>query len=405
MIISRVKGTRDFSPEEMRKWRYVENIIRKIFERYGYEEILTPTFEYLELFLKKSGDEIIQHAYVFEDKSGRKLILRPEETTPAIRFYVSGLRNRPHPLRLYYIVNCFRYEEPQAGRYREFWQAGVEIIGTNSPEAVAELIILANNVLEDLGLKNYEIRIGNIKLLKNILKEYDEKFQNKILRLIDKKEFDKLKSFKLKNEDELFRIINFKGDKNDLINICNDEDFINLLDYLDDASIKYKIDLSIARGLDYYSGIVFEIHSKKLGAQKQICGGGVYSLGELFGFDIKACGFAFGLDRLLLALEKENRLKNIGNEDKRFLIFIFDKKYFRKAIEIAKIVRRYFRCEIEIMRKKIKRALEYAINKNIDFLIILGEEIERDVILIKDLKRNIQKEIHINNLEDFLKNL
>ncbi len=399
MTISRVKGTRDFSPEDMKKRRYVESIIRKVFESYGYEEILTPTFENLELFLKKSGDEILKHAYIFKDKSGKDLILRPEVTTPVIRFYVSSLRDRPHPLRLYYITNCFRYEEPQSGRYREFWQAGVEIIGTNSPEAIAELIIMADDVLKRLGLKNYEIRIGNVNFLKEILSDVDEEIRKKIFRLIDKKEFDKIKELNI-DTGKLFELLYLR--KEDIARL-NDSEMLSLLNYLDDAGIRYEIDFSIVRGLDYYSGIVFEIHDNSLGAQKQICGGGVYSLGDIFGMDIKACGFAFGLDRLILAIEREGKLPEF--KEKRFMMFIFDRKYYKKAFEILNIIRKYYKCEMEIMRKRIKKSLEYANYKGIDYFVIIGEEIERGIVLIKDLKRNIQEEIPIENFEEYIKNL
>ena len=401
MAISRVKGTRDFSPEDMKKRRYVEGVMRSVFESYGYEEILTPTFEYLELFLKKSGEEVLKHAYIFKDKSGKDLILRPEVTTPVIRFYVSNLRNRPHPLRLYYITNCFRYEEPQAGRYREFWQAGVEIIGTNSPEAMAELIIMADDVLKRLNIKHYEIRIGNVEVLKNLLSDVDDRIRSKILRHIDKGEIEKLKEYDI-NYEKILSIITFSGGRNELEEIAG-RDMLLLMDYLDDAGVRYKVDFSIVRGLDYYSGIVFEIHNNKLGAQKQICGGGVYSLGELFGFDIKACGFAFGLDRVILSAERENVLPEVS--ERRFMLFLFDKKYYKKALEILRIVRKYYKCEMEIMRKKIKKSLEYANSKGIDFFIIVGEEIEKGYITIKDLKRNVQEEVPIENFEEYIKNL
>ncbi len=401
MAISRVKGTRDFSPEDMKKRRYVEGVMRSVFESYGYEEILTPTFEYLELFLKKSGEEVLKHAYIFKDKSGKDLILRPEVTTPVIRFYVSNLRNRPHPLRLYYITNCFRYEEPQAGRYREFWQAGVEIIGTNSPEAMAELIIMADDVLKRLNIKHYEIRIGNVEVLKNLLSDVDDRIRSKILRHIDKGEIEKLKEYDI-NYEKILSIITFSGGRNELEEIAG-KDMLLLMDYLDDAGVRYKVDFSIVRGLDYYSGIVFEIHNNKLGAQKQICGGGVYSLGELFGFDIKACGFAFGLDRVILSAERENVLPEVS--ERRFMLFLFDKKYYKKALEILRIVRKYYKCEMEIMRKKIKKSLEYANSKGIDFFIIVGEEIEKGYITIKDLKRNVQEEVPIENFEEYIKNL
>ena len=200
-MFTRPRGTRDFLPEEMKKRRKVENIIRKVFESYGYEEIMTPTFEHIELITAKSGEEIRRSIYNFRDKGNRELALRPELTAPVMRVYANELQFKPKPIRLYYIANCFRYERPQAGRFREFWQAGVELIGSSSPMAVAEIIALADDVLKKLGLKDYEINIGHIGILRKILSEVDEKKQNLILHYVDKGELGVVEDM-LKNEKE-----------------------------------------------------------------------------------------------------------------------------------------------------------------------------------------------------------
>ena len=154
------RGTTDFTPEEMEKRRYVEEKMASTFKSFGYREIQTPTFETLELFTAKSGDSIIDEIYAFSDKGGRELALRPELTAPVIRFYVDKLQMEPKPLKLYYFGNCFRYDRPQKGRYREFQQAGCEIIGADTPEAYAELIAMAYNILKNVGLKNIKLNIG-----------------------------------------------------------------------------------------------------------------------------------------------------------------------------------------------------------------------------------------------------
>ncbi|MEM4156258.1 MAG: ATP phosphoribosyltransferase regulatory subunit, partial [Archaeoglobaceae archaeon] len=159
MKIERPRGTRDFLPEEMEKRRAVERRLREIVESYGYREVATPTFEHSELFKIKSGEGIVEEMYVFEDKSGRELALRPELTAPIMRFFVKDCSSLPRPIRFYYFGNCFRYERPQKGRYREFWQFGVELIGSDSYLADAEVISLADKMLKSLNIE-YELHIG-----------------------------------------------------------------------------------------------------------------------------------------------------------------------------------------------------------------------------------------------------
>lgn len=411
-MFTRPRGTRDFLPEEMRKRRKVEKIIREVFESYGYEEIMTPTFEHIELITAKSGEEIRRSIYNFKDKGNRELALRPELTAPVMRVYANELQFKPKPIRLYYIANCFRYERPQAGRFREFWQAGVELIGSSSPLAVAEIVALADDVLKNLGLKDYEINIGHIGILREILSEVDEKKQNLILHYVDKGEIeiveDLLRDEKVDSE-LFFRILKMKGSRDILDNIGNGslkkyvDEFSKTLDILDRIGVNYKINLGIARGLEYYSGIVFEIYAKNLGAQKQICGGGVYSLAHVFGAKpTPTCGFAFGFDRLILALEKENLLKD--DRKPRFLLIplVIEKDVFK----VAQTVRKYFACEIEVMERKLKKALEYANTKKITHVVIIGEdELEKGEVAIKEMERNVQISVKIEELENYLKKL
>ncbi len=412
----RPRGTRDFLPEEMKKRRKVEGIIRKIFESYGYEEIMTPTFEHIELITAKSGEEIRRSIYNFRDKGNRELALRPELTAPVMRVYANELQFKPKPIRLYYIANCFRYERPQAGRFREFWQAGIELIGSSSPLAVAEIISLANDVLNELGLKDYEINIGHIGILREILSGIDENKQNLVLHYVDKGELDKVREI-LENENvdlELFfNVLEMKGNKSILNKLSNEEisnavinhihEFMRTLDILDSIGISYEINLGIARGLEYYSGLVFEIYASRLGAQKQICGGGVYSLAHIFGAKpTPTCGFAFGFDRLMLALEKEGLLKD--EKEIRFLLIpmVIEKETF----EVFRIVRRFYPCEMEVMERKLKKALEYANSRGISHVIIIGEdELKKGEVAIKDMEKNIQTNVKISELEDFLKKL
>lgn len=187
-MFKKPRGTRDFTPEEMQKRKCVEECMRSTFGSFGYKEIQTPMFENLELFTAKSGEGIIQEIYSFMDKGGRELALRPELTAPVMRFYVDKLQMEPKPLKLFYFGNCFRYDRPQKGRYREFRQAGCEIIGVDTPEAYAELIAMAYTLLKNVGLKNIKLNIGNLNILSsmfNVLNLPKDK-QKYLIPLIDK---------------------------------------------------------------------------------------------------------------------------------------------------------------------------------------------------------------------------
>ncbi len=415
MQFSRPRGTRDFLPEEMARRRYAEKVMRETFESYGYREIQTPVFESLELIAAKSGEDIVKHLYHFKDKSHRNLALRPELTAPVMRLYINELQRKPKPIKLYYFENCFRYEEPQAGRYREFWQAGIELIGTSYPEAEAEVIAIAVEVLKKLGLKDFGLHIGSIGILRKILKEsgVKEREQGKILHLIDKGEREKLENLlkKLKvNKRILLGILNLAGEKKEVVSKAREllkggaaleeiEKLESILGFLDFKVQKYSLNLGIARGLDYYSGTVFEIYANRLGAQKQICGGGAYSLaGMLGGEETPTCGFAFGFDRVMLALEAEKEM-NIDNKT-HVLVVPVSESLLGEAVKISSIIRKSASCEVDLMRRKLGRALAYADSVGIPFVVIVGdEELAKSCVTLRNMKTGEQKEIKLSELE------
>lgn len=393
-MISKPRGTRDFTPEEMRKRRWLENKMRRIFELYGYEEIATPTIEHLELFTIKSGEAIIEETYAFEDKSGRKLALRPELTAPVMRFYIEKFQMEPKPLKFYYFANCFRYDRPQKGRYREFWQFGCELIGTDKPEAMAELIAMAYHVLEEAGLRNIILRIGNLDILRRFLDELGANDAN-IMRLIDKKDFDSLKE-KIDDFEKFQEFIERKSlDGIEYKEVGRMEE---VLKFLEEYSIPYNLDLSIARGLDYYIGIVFEIDAPKLGAEKQICGGGEYNLIPLLGGKATpTAGFAIGFDRVLLALEMEGIEFN-AKEKPVYIAYL--QGMIKEAIKIAKMLRKEgIKVEMDLMRRSISKSLDYANKKGIEKVVIVApDEWNRGNVVIKDMEKGKQKEVSIENL-------
>jgi len=416
------RGTRDFPPDEMKKRRYVEENMKSTFNSFGYAEIQTPTFETLELFTAKSGNSIKDEIYDFTDKGNRELALRPELTAPVIRFYVEKLQMEPKPLKLYYFGNCFRYDRPQKGRYREFQQAGCEIIGTDTPEAHAELVALAYNILENVGLKKIELNIGNLNILNYIFKKIglSEDVKKEVLPLIDKLLFDDLSSLLSDNgikKDDVTKLIELlqtsdsskikdfiKEDANALEELSNLEQILYLLKKSFNID-NFQIKMSIVRSLDYYKGIVFEIDAPFLGAEKQLCGGGSYDLVKLFGGrETPTSGFAIGFDRTIIALESEKYEFPITKTD--VYIIPVNSDMIENVIEIAQKLRKEgHKVEFDLSRRGIGKSLKYANSKNSQYVIIIGpEELEKDSVTLRDMNTGKQQLIKISELSSKLKN-
>ena len=414
-MIKKPRGTRDFTSEEMEKRNFIENNMRLTFQTFGYCEIQTPTFENLELFTAKSGDAIIDELYSFTDKGGRNIALRPELTAPVIRFYVDKLQMEPKPLKFFYFGNCFRYDRPQKGRYREFKQAGCEIIGTDSAEAYSELIAMAYKILENTGLKNLELKIGNLDLLNSIFNQFKlKKDQQKYLTpLIDKSMFEEvfeaLIDFGVNNKDaanltDLLQTSDIKEIEKYIIDEDSKKEFIRfkeILNFLEKSfEIKdYKISLAIVRGLDYYKGIVFEIDSPSLGAEKQICGGGAYELIPLFnGKNTPTAGFAIGFDRTILALEKQGY--KFPTKQLDFFVIPFNKELIKKSLEITKTLRKKgLFVDLDLLRRGLSKSLKYASSINAKKVIIVApDELKKDSVTIRDMGSGKQEIIKISKL-------
>ncbi len=416
------RGTRDFTPEEMEKRRYVEENMASTFKSFGYGEIQTPTFETLELFTAKSGDSIIDEIYAFSDKGNRELALRPELTAPVIRFYVEKMQMEPKPLKLFYFGNCFRYDRPQKGRYREFWQAGCEIVGTNTPEAYAELVAMAYTILKNVGLKNIQLNIGNLNIINSTFTKLglSKDGQKKLLPLIDKSQFD-----------DVFSLLSDLGITNDstkeFIDILQTSDINKIKKFIqEDASAMdelsnlekildllkssfnvkdFQIKMSIVRGLDYYKGLVFEIDAPVLGAEKQLCGGGAYELVTLFGGrETPTAGFAVGFDRTILALEIEKFAFPSLKTD--VYIIPVSEEMIGKSIEIAQNLRKEgILTDLDLLRRGIGKSLKYANSKNAEKVIIIGpKELENDSVTLRDMKAGDQEVVKIADIVSKLKN-
>ena len=399
MRIERPRGTRDFLPDEMERRRAVERIMREIAERFGYREVSTPTFEHLELFTLKSGQGIVEEIYAFKDKSGRELALRPELTAPVMRMFVNECSVMPRPLRFYYLSNCFRYERPQKGRYREFWQFGVELIGSDKPESDAEVILLAYRILKALNV-NFTLHVGHVGLLREILSDISDR--DRAMRLIDKKDWDGLRTLLEENGDgDIFDIV-LEISKAESVEkakeVYPDFDYSyleRLFDILEEMDVEFVPDFGIARGLDYYTGVVYEMYAEGLGAQKQVCGGGSYRLAGLFGGeDVPSTGFAIGFDRVVEVCSVE-----IPKRPKAVVIGFGDSI---RAFRVAEMLRNIgVDAVVDVMGRNVKKQLSYADSIKADFAVFAGEELERRQVRIKNLKTQGQEDVRLEDLKRY----
>ena len=397
------RGTRDFTPDDMWKRRHIETMMRTTFQQFGYREVQTPTFETLELFTAKSGDAIIDELYSFADKSGRELALRPELTAPVIRFYVDKLQMEPKPLKLCYFGNCYRYDRPQKGRYREFHQAGCELIGVDTPEAYAELIALAYTLSKHIGLKTIHLHVGNLTILSSMFDKLNIKKEsrNAFIPLIDKAKLDDVESlFQEMNTDatlaQRFLDILQDSDPDTLQAFLKDDHraldelaaLMHIMELLQAsfAIQKVQLKMSIVRGLDYYKGLVFEIDAPVLGAEKQLCGGGVYELIPLFGGrDIPTAGFAIGFDRALLALETEQY--QFPAPTLAVYVIPVNDTMITASLELVQTLRNNgISTDIDLLRRGMGKSLKHAAALHATKAVIVGpKELEKQAVTLRDM--------------------
>jgi len=410
MTISKPRGTRDFLPEEMSRRRNVEFKLREVIQKWGYGEVVTPTFEELELFTLKSGQGIIGELYNFTDKGDREMTLRPELTAPVMRAYVNEMQSFSKPVKLFYFENCFRYERPQKGRYREFWQFGAELIGSNKPEADAEVIALAMTMIGAVGITG-DLNIGNLSVLRYLLDQIttDAAVSGQIMRYIDKKEYENLDAYLDELNvapdmaDKIHKIISLSG-KDGFAASKSAREVVGDLPELDAFEktltllaaygvTDYTVNFGVARGLDYYTGIVFEVYAEGLGAQKQICGGGSYKLISLFGGgDVVSTGFGIGFDRIMEICELPAKVS-------KTVVLVAKQEAQAKGIVIAGKLRPYVTVLTDVMGRNFKTQMEYANTVNADYVLIVGEkELESGLLSLKDMKSGEQVSLSLEDL-------
>lgn len=404
MTVNRPRGTRDFLPADTARRRYVESVMRDVARKWGYSEIITPTFEHLDLFTLKSGEGIIGELYNFTDKGGREMTLRPELTAPVMRMYINELQPFPKPLKLFYFENCFRYERPQKGRFREFWQFGVELIGSGKPDSDAEVIALADAMLRSAGVKG-DMKLGNLAVIRTLLSGLEPEIVSKVMRLVDKKEYaglealleeigaeEQLKSdlfhlIKLEGKHILPEVIKIVGNIPELVS------FEKTLKLLDAYGVDYSLDFGIARGLDYYTGMVFEVYAEGLGAQKQVCGGGSYQLIQLFGGgDVPSTGFGIGFDRIM-------EIYPLTPPAPKTFMLVSKPDLHLKAISFANELRKYVPVHVDLMQRNFKAQLSYANTINADYVVIVGEkELEAGKLTLRDMVSGEQELLTLDEI-------
>lgn len=418
MIIKAPKGTKDITPTDIFKWQYLEDKIKDICKRFAYKEIRTPTFEHTELFLRGVGDTtdvVEKQMYTFNDKGDRSITLRPEGTASAVRaFLENSLYANPMPVKFYYIIPCFRYEKPQAGRLREFHQFGIEAFGSDSPSVDAEIISLAMMLLSEIGLKELKLNINSIGCPK-----CREKYNNK-LRDYLKGHLDTLcDTCTGRFNRNPLRILDCKspvcqkiaeGAPRLIENICdtckNHFDSVKL--YLDELGINYNIDPGIVRGLDYYTKTVFEIISDNIGAQSAVCGGGRYDglVEELGGSPTPGIGFAMGLERLIMTMDELN-IDIPQNDSVTLFVASIGERADRYATKLINSLRsKGLSAERDHLKKSVKAQMKFADKIGAKYSVVIGDnEIDNNSAILKNMKTGETENVVLTQIADFFNKL
>ncbi|MCI4434423.1 MAG: histidine--tRNA ligase [Thermoplasmata archaeon] len=414
--LKRLRGFREIYPEEMSSRLKIFNIMRDVSRRFNFKEIDTPSLEPLELYKLKSGEEIVSQTFSFKDKGGRDVTLVPE-ITPTVARMVAQKKNMPKPIKWYSIPKLWRYEEPQSGRLREFYQYNADIFGIWTIEADAEVIALAQAILYHLGLGDkYIMRISDRTLIESILRRFDVKDVDMALRLIDRMEKIGEEIFieefgKITKEMDIMDFIRLKGDASTISKKLGgliDDEYLKNIENLENYLKSYNygnfiFDLSIVRGIAYYTGIVFEAHDVK-GELRAILGGGRYdNVVSLFGGEkIPAVGFGMGDAVLEIIMKRENLWPSVDEKVDYFIAIQGDNRPF--AIKISKIIREMGKVvEIDMGGKSLSNQLKTADRLGAKNVIIVGDEEKKyNIITLKNLETGEQVRVPIEKINEIV---
>ena len=416
MKFKSIKGTKDILPDECHNWQHVESVVHSIMNLFNYKEIRTPVFEETTLFTRSIGeltDIVCKEMYTFTDRSGKSITLKPEMTAAVMRSYVQNNLGEQQPLvKVYYIAPMFRQERPQAGRLRQFHQFGAEAIGADGPAIDAEVIALSLEIYKKINLKNFELQINSVGCekcrpkYKDILKKYlhpllpelseesNYRFTQNPIRILDSK-----------NEQDRILTKDAPLIKDNLCTKCADH-FEGLQENLKSLNIDFTINGRIVRGLDYYTKTAFEIICKDLGSQNALAGGGRYDLliKELGGQETPSVGFAAGIERLLMAIEKQNVRIPAKPSPKIFLVSADEAGRQFSLLKAIEIRRAGISCEIDFLNRSVKSQMRDADRKNAEYVIVIGQdEINKQEVNIKNMKDGTEISVSIDNIIDYFK--
>lgn len=410
VITKKIKGTEDVLPKDSYRWQFVEDVMRKESAAYGFKEIRTPVFEHTELFARGVGqttDVVQKEMYTFDTKGGESVTLRPEGTAGAARAVLEhGLVNDSLPIKASYFVSCYRYEKPQAGRLREFHQFGLECYGTQSPVADAELICAAQSIFDRLDIKQLRLEINSIGCptcraeYHKALKEYFYGYKDELCETCNSR-----------LEKNPLRILDCKSPVCSKIAqgapkitdyLCDEckEHFASVQKYLDAAGVEYTVNPTIVRGLDYYTKTVFEFVTDFIGAQGTVCGGGRYDglIEELGGKHLPSLGFAMGIERLLMLMDKQGiEIPKPSTCD--LYVAVMGESASLKSFEIIKAVRSCgLIAETDVVGRGLRAQMKYADKIGAKFSMVLGDnEIEQGKAVIKNMSSGEQTEIVLDD--------
>lgn len=416
MLTNAPRGTKDILPDTVGDWNYVEGEIRELCRRFGYSEIRTPIFEHTELFQRGIGegtDVVDKEMYTFTDRGERSITLRPENTASAVRAYLQNkLYAQSNLVKLFYIGSMFRYDRPQAGRMREFHQFGVEALGEANPAVDAEVILLAMNLLEGLGLKDLELSINSVGCPK-----CRSKYRTMLQDFFRDKLEDLCEDCRSRFERSPLRILDCKKDSDKpymadapkitdcLCEECADH-FAKLKELLTSAGISFTHDPRLVRGLDYYTKTAFEIKYPPLGAQSAVAGGGRYDglIEEMGGNPTPAVGFATGLERLLLALESQNLLPEKNRSVDAYVVALGETAQAEGFKLLNSLRQQGLSAAMDFAGRSMKAQMKQANKLGAKYSVILGEdEIAEGVVMLRSMKDSSQAKVPMNQVAEKIK--
>lgn len=402
------KGTADVLPCDSYKWQYLEGKIRDICARFDFSEIRTPVFEHTEVFERGVGDTtdvVSKEMYTFLDKGGRSVTLRPEGTAGVVRaFLENGLFNEPMPAKLYYLINCFRYEKPQKGRLRQFSQFGIELFGATSPAADAMVISLPYTLFKEVGIGGLELKINSIgcktcraEYRRALIEYFEDKKDSLCATCNDRLYKNPMRILDCKSE--ICRKISANAPKI-LDYLCDDcrNHFESVKFLLDGMGISYTVDPSIVRGLDYYNRTVFEFVSFNIGAQGTVCGGGRYDgmTEQLGGASYPGIGFAMGLERIMLLLN-ENRV--VRPVPQLYIAAIGERAKAQAALLAQRLIAGGVCVEYDIMDRSLKAQMKYADKVGAKTCVVIGDnELDTGRVVLKSMSDNKTLETALENI-------